>query len=214
MAGDPRQSNSLTDLAARINAAHESVQAAMRRTLEHAMAAGDLLREARQQLKHGRWLPWLAENCSIPARTATLYMRLAANRSTIEQTGNVADLTIRGALEALSAALPLHGERELFGVGLFADGESLRAPGVLAEEHLAPPFSVLDGTQGWWQRRGGAWRGLGIQPELGEAARAAAFSEALAIIAASVPDLPRLIKLLEDSGELPLADALRGVCDF
>jgi hypothetical protein len=38
--------------------------------------------------------------------------------------------------------------------------------------------------------------------------------EALAIIAVSVPDLPRPIKLLEDAGEHPLADALRGVSDF
>jgi hypothetical protein len=52
-------SNSLTDLAFRIRAEHEAVAGAIRQTLTHAMAAGDLLIEAKAQLKHGQWLPWL-----------------------------------------------------------------------------------------------------------------------------------------------------------
>jgi hypothetical protein len=95
-------SNSLADLAARIRSEHEAHTVAMRRSLEHAMAAGELLIEAKAQLKHGQWGPWLAEHCGMPDRTARLYMRLARNRPIIEQNGNVADLSLRGAVEMLT----------------------------------------------------------------------------------------------------------------
>ena len=64
----------------------------------HAMAAGDLLIEAKAQLKHGQWLPWLAKHCVISERTAQLYVKLAKKRTTIEkeQIRNVADLTLNG----------------------------------------------------------------------------------------------------------------------
>jgi hypothetical protein len=49
-------------------------------------------------LLHDKRLKWLHANCSTPARTATLYMRLAKSREWLEaQNGNVADLPLRGA---------------------------------------------------------------------------------------------------------------------
>jgi Protein of unknown function (DUF3102) len=57
------QSNSLTDLAASIRAVHEACSVATKRGLHHAVAAGKLLIEAKAQLKHGQWLPWLREHC-------------------------------------------------------------------------------------------------------------------------------------------------------
>jgi DNA modification methylase len=39
--------------------------------------------------------------------------------------------------------------------------------GVLAERFMAPPFTVLNAREGWWQKRKTAWRDLGIQSELG-----------------------------------------------
>jgi hypothetical protein len=74
-------SNSLTDLAARIKAEHAAYVAAIKQSLSRAMAAGDLLLEAKAQLGHGEWLPWLAERCGIPERTASRYMKLARNRA-------------------------------------------------------------------------------------------------------------------------------------
>ncbi len=100
---DLRSSNSLPELAARIRAEHESACAAMKRGTEHAMAAGDLLIEAKAQLRHGQWLPWLAQYCAMSDRIARLYMRLARERSRIEtEIGNVADLTVRGAILLLA----------------------------------------------------------------------------------------------------------------
>ena len=71
---DLARSNSLTDLAARIRIEHEATAAALQRRVMHAMAAGDLLIEAKAQLKHGQWLPWLAKHCVISERTAQLYV--------------------------------------------------------------------------------------------------------------------------------------------
>jgi hypothetical protein len=98
-------SNSLTDLAARIRIELTGARNAAKRSAEHALATGDLLLEAKAQLAHGQWLPWFRDHCEISDRTARLYMRLARNRQAIEsEIGNVADLTLRSAVEAIAPA--------------------------------------------------------------------------------------------------------------
>jgi hypothetical protein len=49
-------SNSLPDLAARIRVEHEATATALKTSVGHAMAAGELLIEAKALLKHGEWL--------------------------------------------------------------------------------------------------------------------------------------------------------------
>jgi hypothetical protein len=101
---DRHEVNHLDDLAARIRAEHEGVHAAIKSGLEHALTAGELLIEAKKRLKHGEWSPWLNEHCKLSERTARLYIRLARHRSLIEaKSATVADLTVRGALELISA---------------------------------------------------------------------------------------------------------------
>jgi hypothetical protein len=96
-------SNSLTELAARINEAHEAVASAQKGTLEYAIKTGELLQEAKNKLKHGAWSKWLELNCpNIPARTATDYMKLAEHQSRLGlNRQRAADLSIRGALSAI-----------------------------------------------------------------------------------------------------------------
>jgi hypothetical protein len=96
-------SNSLADLAARIRAEHEATGEALRSSVAHGIAAGELLLEAKAQMPHGQWLPWLKDNCAMSERTAQLYMRLAKNRAVIEiQIRNhVADLTLNEAAALL-----------------------------------------------------------------------------------------------------------------
>ena len=95
---DVTKSNSLTDLAARIRSSHEAVQFALKSAVEHAMNTGDMLREAKDQLRlHGQWQPWIREHCQFSERTARLYMRLAKNRKVIEATGDLANLTLNAA---------------------------------------------------------------------------------------------------------------------
>jgi hypothetical protein len=70
----------------------------------HAIRAGELLIEARSQLEHGEWLPWLKANFPGSERSARNYVRLARN------SGNVADFpTVRSALEALVEPKPRSG---------------------------------------------------------------------------------------------------------
>jgi hypothetical protein len=55
------QSNSLADLAARIKNEHRAAADTLKASVRHGIAAGDLLIEAKAQLKHGQWLPWLRD---------------------------------------------------------------------------------------------------------------------------------------------------------
>ena len=100
---DITRSNSLVDLAARIRAEHLATSEALKSSVEHAIKAGELLLEAKAQLKHGQWLPWLSQHCELSERSAQLYMRIAKNREAIgEQIRNgVADLTLNQAAALL-----------------------------------------------------------------------------------------------------------------
>jgi hypothetical protein len=91
----------LNDLAGRIRAEHEQVGLALRRTLDHAMRCGDLLIEAKAQVSHGGWLPWLEGQCGFSFRTAQAYMRLARNRAHLEAQP-VAHLGVREAIALLA----------------------------------------------------------------------------------------------------------------
>ena len=94
------------------------------------MAAGDLLIEAKAQVKHGQWLPWLSDHVQISERTAQLYIRLAKNRAEIEKAKSamhVADLTLNEA----AALLTLSSNLEK----LFAFHNQL--------EHLSDPEEIM-----------------------------------------------------------------------
>ena len=105
------RSNSLADLAARIRIEHEAAAAALKDGAQHAMAAGDLLLEAKSLLKHGEWLPWLQAHFNISERTARLYMRLARHRETIQNGNGVAEMSLRGALAMIT--IPMVSKDEL-----------------------------------------------------------------------------------------------------
>jgi hypothetical protein len=99
LAGD----NSLPDLAARIRVEHEAVSESLKESVRHAIAAGELLIEAKAQLSHGRWLPWLKDHCTISERSAQLYMRVAKSRTEVEEQmrNGVADLSLNEAAALL-----------------------------------------------------------------------------------------------------------------
>jgi Protein of unknown function (DUF3102) len=96
-------SNSLPDLAARIRIEHRAASDKLSEALAHAMAAGDLLIEAKALVPHGGWLPWLAANVEISDRTAQVYMRAAKNRAEIEANAqSAADLSLGEAMALLA----------------------------------------------------------------------------------------------------------------
>ena len=74
----------LIDIAARIRIEHQAVAASLKRSIEHAIAAGELLLEAKDQIPHGQWLPWLEQRCGVTPRAAQMYMRVAKHRAAIE----------------------------------------------------------------------------------------------------------------------------------
>jgi hypothetical protein len=143
-------SNSLADLAARIRAEHEATAVALQSSVMHAMAAGDLLIEAKAQLKHGQWLPWLSDHCAMSERTAQLYMRCAKNRITIEKeiksATAVADLTLNEAAAILMLSSDV---RKLFAFAKrLEDADPEDVISICAEEGIATirnPF----GAKGW-----------------------------------------------------------------
>jgi len=110
---DIASSNSLADLAGRIKAEHTAVSTALKDSVRHAIAAGELLIEAKNQVPHGQWLPWLQDHCSMSERTAQLYMRVAKNRAEIEvqMRNDVADLTLNEAAAMLALSSDI---RKLF----------------------------------------------------------------------------------------------------
>ena len=92
----------LDSLARRIDAEHGQVATALQSALRHAISAGEMLIEAKRQVGHGQWLPWLAANCSVPARTATHYMALARQRKKLsDQNGNVLPISVHKAVQWL-----------------------------------------------------------------------------------------------------------------
>ncbi len=101
----------LQNLATQANAAHgvcypawEQTKASMARTLEYALDAGKALTEARGNVPHGQWGPWLAANCPhITSQRASDYTRLyeASARGALAQIPNVGDLGMQDVIKLL-----------------------------------------------------------------------------------------------------------------
>jgi hypothetical protein len=91
-----------------INTEHKAVVEANQTSLQHAIAAGQMLRACKDSMPHGEWIDWLAKNCpDISERTAQLYMKLAKNEDKLEAAADenrntVADLSLRGAAKLLA----------------------------------------------------------------------------------------------------------------
>lgn len=79
---------------------HEKAQRHAAGAIQHALAAGRLLQQAKAQSRHGEWLPFL-ESTGINPRSAQRYMRLAANKDRLKCDG-VSHLTVTQALEFLA----------------------------------------------------------------------------------------------------------------
>jgi hypothetical protein len=90
---------SLSSIASEANREHKLATDAACSALEHACRCGELLTQAKSEVGHGKFLPWLKANFAGSERTAQNYMRLASNPQ------RVADLgcdSIRAAIEALT----------------------------------------------------------------------------------------------------------------
>lgn len=105
--GRTRRGAALDALASEIREQTRLAERHWNEAIHHAIRAGELLIEAKAQVRHGEWGPWLKENFPASERTARLYMRLARERQL------VADLpTLREAIDTLTKpAKPAEYER-------------------------------------------------------------------------------------------------------
>jgi hypothetical protein len=85
-----------------IRAEHEAASQAARSALEHALACGRLLAQARATVPHGGWETFVEKTCGIAPRTGRLYLRLHANRDRLGNRQRVAGLTVREAAKLVA----------------------------------------------------------------------------------------------------------------
>jgi hypothetical protein len=93
----------LDALAAAVRAGLAAIACAEASKLHIALDIGDDLAKAKVLAGHGNWLTWL-ESTGLSARTAEVYIKLAAHRERIANSQHAANLTIRGALRLIGAA--------------------------------------------------------------------------------------------------------------
>lgn len=74
-----------------LNRLHEEIQTNLRKTVEQAIRAGEILTTVRNSVEHGKFLPWIEANCSFSDKTAEKYMKLTAHRDKIESSSNLQD---------------------------------------------------------------------------------------------------------------------------
>lgn len=100
-----KHAHHLETLASWINEEHRRCEDALRSGLQHALAAGDLLVEAKAGCPHGSWRGWVAENFAGSLRTAQAYMRVADRREEVEAANaqGSASLSLAGALKVLAS---------------------------------------------------------------------------------------------------------------
>ena len=94
--------DALVQYSSGINEEHRLAFRCARDAVEHAKAAGELLLQAKQEIKHGEWISWLEANCEVSPRVAQSYMRIAENWTAIQASGDTPHgLTIDAALKAI-----------------------------------------------------------------------------------------------------------------
>jgi hypothetical protein len=143
----------LPELAQAIDREHEAAVGAARSVIDHAVACGRLLIQAKAQLPHGEWLPWLEGNTTVSIRTAQVYTRLARELPKLSETNaqRVAHLSIREAIVTISqhtasiAALPPQSQDQLIeraeanGERLASARHHVQRAATLADLELAKP---------------------------------------------------------------------------
>lgn len=108
--------NKLDELAIGIKAEHKEVGAALRKSLEHAKRAGELLARAKEQIDANpeyKWGGWVQKQCEIHERTANNYIRIHRHWAKIEQAvkgDDIASLTVRAALALIKKSSESEGD--------------------------------------------------------------------------------------------------------
>lgn len=124
----------LTLIATELHHEVEQAEQHWQSAVQHAIRAGELLTEAKGQVKHGEWLPWLTSNFPGSRRTAQGYMRLAANA---EDAQALAHLGIEGALKQLAAPNPNERQELIDSAQSILNESEAGVRALLADEAMA-----------------------------------------------------------------------------
>jgi hypothetical protein len=92
------------ELATRIKSAHADVMKTRRDVVRKAIDLGADLIAAKKQVGHGKWLPYLKDNCKLSDKTAQDYMKVSANKERVEgwlKSEPSADLGLKEVLRRL-----------------------------------------------------------------------------------------------------------------
>lgn len=94
----------LATLSAEIDRVVTDAEAHARSAVGAAIAAGGLLKRAKDAVGHGGWDAWLRENCRVAPRTARAYMRLHAQYQSLgpDERQRVAEMPLRQAIAAIA----------------------------------------------------------------------------------------------------------------
>lgn len=102
-----RKINSLSTLAHKANEAHRAAEENASNAVSQAAVCGGYLAQAKEQLHHGDWQPWIEENFEGSRRTAQVYMQIAERKPELAEGAkaqHAAHLSIRDALKQLTPA--------------------------------------------------------------------------------------------------------------
>ncbi|AIA31465.1 DUF3102 domain-containing protein [Leptospirillum ferriphilum] len=83
---------------------HEQAVFHAKTALSHAFEAGRLLMEAKEQIPHGEWIPFLKKT-GIGERQSQRYMRLYRHKDALSKATRVSDLSLREAESLLKTPL-------------------------------------------------------------------------------------------------------------
>jgi hypothetical protein len=135
-------------LAVRIRSEHQAAKIAARKTLEHALRAGELLLEAKALVGHGHWGDWLHDHCDVSERTAQGYMRLARNRTALASNPqSAADLTIDQALQALAKPSDSPDRTMISAVAEYLPASGRVRFGVVTDRGVLECLGVVESTE-------------------------------------------------------------------
>jgi len=69
----------LGDIAQQVNDEYSKMTGDMARAVQRAIRIGEMLTEAKAQVQHGGWIPWIEENLVFGRREASRYIKVYAN---------------------------------------------------------------------------------------------------------------------------------------
>lgn len=70
---------------------HAEIMGSMRKTVDDAVRAGEILFTVKERVGHGSFIAWISKNCSFTEKTAERYMKLKTYQSKIDSVTNLQD---------------------------------------------------------------------------------------------------------------------------